>query len=304
MNKAILIQLLIRLVCLTAFAQDLQQKVTIKFEEAQLEEVLDYIGKTYCIDFSYGNVQVPLTQKVNYQVVEQHLDIVLKELFSGLHIEFKVIENHVVLRKVDESEHQFSPTVTTLISSTSIDVNDTLTSSSLRSKHSGGIQDATFPCFSRKGLMEHLGNQHEASLPFEKIKTIPSENGYTSKNVGGKVSILFGPNFSFNRYQFSFKTPENGDQTYTTDINYSIGLSVLFESVSPYSFQLIPVYTTRNFSYMYHYRIFDINDPTPIPKETCLDLAYLDIPVLVNLNMVKKKHSNCHAQLGDLLVSC
>jgi len=301
MNKTLLTILSIFFSWVTAFTQDLNQTVNLDFDNVPLQEVLDHVSKTYSVDFFYGNSQIPLTQKVSLVVIEKPLNVALKELFKELSVQYKVIEKYVVLKKDDLTYLPRQITQDAIVSIRE-KIEAEQVAELIIESYRKPIQMDTLTQVSKKSLDSSIGFDSNGQHKIQKINSIISESDHSSENliIGKKASFSFGPTSSYNRYQFNFKDPENGDQSFTTDFNYSLGLSILLEAKSRFAVQLMPQYATRNFSYQYNFRIFDVNDPTPIPKETQVDLDYVDIPLLFHYPVFQKKDFKLSVTTGGL----
>ena len=58
------------------------------------------------------------------------------------------------------------------------------------------------------------------------------------------------------------------------------------------------LYATRNFVLQYNLRVLNLNDPVPIPDETQVDLAYIDVPLAINYHFMQKKRLNLSVAAG------
>ena len=101
MTKIHLILFLVNCLLTNVRHQKLEQKISLFFEETPLQEILDHINYTYAIEFSYGNDRIPLHRKITIHVTRQPLSVAMEMLFNDLGIQYKQIENHIVLRKKD-----------------------------------------------------------------------------------------------------------------------------------------------------------------------------------------------------------
>lgn len=296
MIKFFLTVFMINFLWLTVVGQDLEQKVSLKFENTPLSEVLDYLSNVYSINFFYGNGQIPLKQKVTIEAMEKPLSDVLNELCESLQIQHKVIEGYVVLRRNDDKR----PLPSTIPNATnSINENDKAEIVDKKDDETTAvnIQRNALKSIPKKNLGYKLMRQSEIRIS----KPVYSDKNQSSKPlvIGKKVNLRFGPILSHDHYQFNFKEPENGDQSFTTEFNYSLGLSFYLD-MSDVALQFSSQYTTKNFSYQYNFRFFDPNDPVSIPKETLVDLDYINIPILFHYHFIQKRQFKLSGTVGGL----
>ena len=99
MKKIVTTCIMIHFLILTTLAQNLDQKVSLNFKNTPLQEILDHISKTYAIQFFFGNDRIPIQQKLSIEVIEKPLNVAMEILLADLNIQYKLIENYVVLRK-------------------------------------------------------------------------------------------------------------------------------------------------------------------------------------------------------------
>ena len=83
------------------FAQtiDLNQKVTISYQQEPLGSVLKKIEQKYQLKFSYSNSLLPIQKKVTLQVNNQTLQQAFEQLFTPIDIRFALIGGQIVLKK-------------------------------------------------------------------------------------------------------------------------------------------------------------------------------------------------------------
>lgn len=84
---------------LTALAGSFAQnaKLTLKFEDRQIKEILNEIENQTHFSFMYDNNQVDVERRVNLDVQGKNVDEVLNTLFAGTNTTYKVIERHIML---------------------------------------------------------------------------------------------------------------------------------------------------------------------------------------------------------------
>jgi len=100
-KKSLLINLLIFGLFLNTQAQtiDLQKKITVVQKKQTLSAVLNEIHKKAGINFSYNNADIDNLQRVTLIARNKPVKNVLYQLFSGLDINYTVVEKQIVLKK-------------------------------------------------------------------------------------------------------------------------------------------------------------------------------------------------------------
>ncbi len=76
----------------------LDRKVSLRYEDVSLEEVLKSISKNYQVHFSYTNNLIPLDKRVSIRVKNQPLRLVLDELFKGANVSYQLVGDQIVLK--------------------------------------------------------------------------------------------------------------------------------------------------------------------------------------------------------------
>jgi outer membrane cobalamin receptor len=89
-----------------SFSQDLSRKITIKFKNSPIVDVLSEISEQGQIYFSYNPQIIPPEIKITLKATNAPIYEVLKKVLTQNGIDYLVIENQVVLRKqvVDKSQ--------------------------------------------------------------------------------------------------------------------------------------------------------------------------------------------------------
>ncbi|MFW5886182.1 MAG: STN domain-containing protein [Bacteroidota bacterium] len=81
------------------YSQDhlLSTRVTVKYENVTVKELLQDLKKRYRINFSYSNDIVPLQERVNIEAVDKEIKLVLEKLFEETGVTFVKISDQIVL---------------------------------------------------------------------------------------------------------------------------------------------------------------------------------------------------------------
>jgi hypothetical protein len=82
-----------------SFAQILEKKVTIQFQNITLDQALKKIKTTYGVNFSFSPDQINLNQKVSLNVSNVSLNEALKQLFGPTPITYRAVGNQIVLKR-------------------------------------------------------------------------------------------------------------------------------------------------------------------------------------------------------------
>lgn len=108
------------------------------------------------------------------------------------------------------------------------------------------------------------------------------------------IGILASPDI----YIFNFKTNGLSKPTYNIQTNYSLGGTIIYHPMKLITLRAAFLYTTKGYSVDYS---ADVNNPTAqnlMPKTQNFDLKYLDIPLMVNLNLIHKDHIQVFLSAG------
>ncbi|GJM28321.1 MAG: prevent-host-death protein [Cyclobacteriaceae bacterium] len=94
---------ILQLSLLVSYSQQrhLEKLVSLNLPDASLEEVLDGIGKSAGVTFSYSSNKIPVDEKVALNVSQQSVESVLKQVLAGFPVEYQVFEDRIILRRTD-----------------------------------------------------------------------------------------------------------------------------------------------------------------------------------------------------------
>ena len=93
------------------YSQDnLSQNITLSVENTQVRKVLSLIEKQTEIRFIYSSSSINTNHKIDLNVKNQKLDLVLKEILSPLDINYEVLENRILLKINPETKQLQSHT--------------------------------------------------------------------------------------------------------------------------------------------------------------------------------------------------
>ena len=116
------------------------------------------------------------------------------------------------------------------------------------------------------------------------LLTIFSVNGQDNKF---SIGVSGSPDF----YNYDFKTISviGFDCKYNTKTNYSIGLRLKYNFAERFALKSGLLYSTKGFVVNYTWIFNDPNDPM-IPKKSISKAGYLDVPLLINYNIINRKN--------------
>jgi len=93
------------------YSQDnLSQNITLSVENTQIRKVLSLIEKQTEIRFIYSSSSINTNHKIDLNVKNKKLELVLKEMFTPLEIDYEVLENRILLKINPETKQLQSPT--------------------------------------------------------------------------------------------------------------------------------------------------------------------------------------------------
>jgi outer membrane cobalamin receptor len=99
-----LLLLLILGISFPVFSQDLSRKITIKAKNILITDILNEISRQGQIYFSYNPQLIPDGARASVKVVDLPISTVLDKLLIPVGIDYKVVENQVVLKKHTSEE--------------------------------------------------------------------------------------------------------------------------------------------------------------------------------------------------------
>ncbi len=113
------------------FAQVLDKKVTMQFQNISIEQALKKIKNSYGVNFSYSPDQVDLSRHVFIYAQNESLAQVLDQLFKSTSITYRAVGNQIVLKKARTATTH--PTVSPKnVYAKPVPIEDTLTKTSAK----------------------------------------------------------------------------------------------------------------------------------------------------------------------------
>lgn len=120
------------------------------------------------------------------------------------------------------------------------------------------------------------------------------------KKHSHKNKLSIGVMASPDIYLFNFKTKGFAVPTYNMLFNYSLGGTIIYHPVKIITLRAAFLYTTKGYSVDYS---TDISNPATFNpdlqvKNQQFNLKYLDIPLMMNLNLIHKDHIQIFVSAG------
>ena len=84
-----------------AQAPELDTRLSLNFQDAPLEEVLEGITESTGVSFSYSSNKIPVHEKVAVDVDQETLENVLKKVLRDFPVEYQIREDRIILRRTD-----------------------------------------------------------------------------------------------------------------------------------------------------------------------------------------------------------
>ena len=81
---------------------DLQQKISVEYNEVTLETILQDLTNRAHIRFSYSIELIPAKQKITCHAKNKPLNVVLGEIFNQAGIKYELIDGYLVLTAIPE----------------------------------------------------------------------------------------------------------------------------------------------------------------------------------------------------------
>lgn len=106
------------------------------------------------------------------------------------------------------------------------------------------------------------------------------------------IGILASPDF----YLYDFKTHGLSKPTYKINTNHSFGGTFIYHPIKLITLRIAALYSSKGYSV--DYSADATNPDLTIPKSQTFNLNYLDIPLMMNLNLIHKDHIQVFLSAG------
>lgn len=270
--------------------------VNLRYHRTAFHKILQELSERHDVQFSYGNTSIPLHEEVTISIEEKTLKEALSRLFAHLNIDHMIVDTQVVLRGEPVAKNNFPPTA--------VARSDSSSSANLVTENNSVVPNA-FPRNTSPKVLRSYGIDTmfaARSIPLEERE--PLFLVISSPYVSYQSSLFpsaIGVVVSLQNYQFHFAPRENPDQQFHTDINYQIGIDAQWHLVHRWSLGIQVLCSRKNFWLDYNRVLFDLNDPVAIPRETHLDLSYLDIPIVIRYDWLRTRRFTLSTYAGVTL---
>ncbi|MGE5425331.1 MAG: carboxypeptidase-like regulatory domain-containing protein, partial [Syntrophothermus sp.] len=104
-HKKLFLYMILFICPLALSAQDLDRKISFSVKNKDLKEVITLISKKTGISFSYNPETIP-RKKITIAVQDQSIRNILNQLLLPEDIEYRLVEDHVILRKKAPDKNQ------------------------------------------------------------------------------------------------------------------------------------------------------------------------------------------------------
>lgn len=262
----------------------LDQKATFYFEGISLEDLLGHLSDAYQINFSYSLGPATLGKEMGVEAFNTPLVQILDEICQEAGLVYRVIDDHVVLRKDNK------PKVKTL----SVQANN-----SPGSAHSpeqvydpvptAGNQDINpieniqaITDFDKHGVVPIQEKLHKVKTTAPAVDK--PQQGFPKKN---RLNIAVGPMASYGLIKYNFKERPSANQEYAQEENYGIGISGALWAGKPVAVSMGMLFSKRGYSLDYNYRVANPKDPIAIPETSKVSMSYLEFPVGVDFRIFR-----------------
>lgn len=273
-----------------AMPQRLEQLVSLRYENQTLGMVLNNLERDFGLKFSYAQSDIPLERFVDLHLTNRPLKDLLDLLSGQVGLEYSMVDDHIALyshgkepENSKQSQRNKPGSQATFPATISFPEDS--------SKAKENIMTETFPHAINlaylRGIPPIRQVNPERGLLFV-LSYDSSQKKSDSPPVGAwKKWLYLGPVISAGFYSLSGNSKENEGFSYKTAINYGIGLSAKRKVKERWGILVQALYSTKNFDLYYNFETIDPDDPY-VPDKTVYQQAYLDIPLLLNYQVLKK----------------
>ncbi|EMR00648.1 secretin and TonB N-terminal domain-containing protein [Cesiribacter andamanensis] len=250
-------------------AQDLRQRVSLRFSAQPLEAVLQQISERYQVRFSYGDHPSALQTRISLEVKEEPLQRVLHLLLKQAGLTYKVIGGTVVLREQigevppSPASPQASPPQSTVAESASrYPIPEIL-----------------------PGLQKRVADFRPAQPGMVLRLPEPVKLDHTLEPLPAKPRSAYtlAPVFSLDLAQYSLESEYPLNQELHPRLGLSAGLAGYRKLGPSLEGEVLLLYRTRGYTLRYLHNRADV--PLGIPVKTEVGLAYLELPLGLQMGL-------------------
>jgi hypothetical protein len=257
-----------------AYAQlDLKKNVSADFDNARIEEVLEWLKQNQGIKLSYGFDNVQHEMRISVHARNSSVLEIIHAICKQASLIFVIIDSTVVFKYLDpvpNSKQKPETKRRNVLKGQSPQDSANLISI---------IQDSTV---SGSSLSDSLLNEplisESGGEPKDSILAIhPSGTSRQKQNIQSGLFISYA--FDFNKFNFTQR--DIASQQFSTGNNSSYCLGGYIVLSRKLFASLGITHVTKDFYLNYNYKVLDLSDPFPIPDKTFIKLHYIELPLSV-----------------------
>lgn len=121
------------------------------------------------------------------------------------------------------------------------------------------------------------------------------KNDKEKKTPSHKTLLALGLTASPDYYIYDFKNQPGLRFSYKSSFNYSLGITAIYHPVKFISLRASLLYSQKGYSLDYNYAV---STPGVVPTSSELGVAYLDIPLMIHLNLIHKDMVQLYLSAG------
>jgi hypothetical protein len=284
MNKLYSLLLVVLLIQHHLNAQDLDRRVSMRFTEVPLQEMLREVGERYGISFSYGGHLQALDQQVSVTVTDMPMGQFLLLVLEPAGLTYKVLGGNVVLRVQEQKQD-------TLVSIARPAVIEGRQAQQ-QLLHKEEILLAVVP--PRLERMEAIWMK----LPLPEWG-IPQ--GVSLEKIPPAVkqkpsAFSLGPVFSLDVARLDLKGSYAVNQQLIPDLGLSLGGAGFWKLSDRLFVEMYLLYSRKGFTVAY---LMDaMEEPLGIPERSEIELSYVEVPLGVDFSLIRHKRLRLYGLSG------
>lgn len=262
----------------TLYGQDLDHKVDLEFNEVPLEQVLQELSEEYKIRFSYGGHPAALLQRISIQAQDVALGQVLNRILKEAGLTYKVIGGNIVLRALEQKDHV--PDKTSDDKQEEVEVPAALKTDGLPQD---GLPLENLPRLDRVAPPA----PSDPDPPVWEIRKVRLRTARLPTEKEQPSALMVAPVFSLGIARMNLQSAYASNQQLASGLSYSLGGAGVWELSNKLIFEIQFLYRRKGFTV--HYGLQTLGDPIGIPVETEVEMAYFEVPLELNLSLVRQK---------------
>ncbi|WP_017729725.1 outer membrane beta-barrel protein [Nafulsella turpanensis] len=251
-------------------AQDLEERVSIRFTEVPLLSILEELSRQYRLQFSYGDTGEVLEKKWSIEAEDITLRQLLELLLGKAGLAYKKVGEYIVLRKPDSIEEEGEEQA---LRSGRRKAPAVQQERSLSFQERRLLPDSiSLPAGSRKGWMSF---SEKPSLVAVAPVRIWLSSALPAKRKEGHLKL--SPFMALDFLQLSLRSDYATEQRISADWNYSFGCVGYYSLSRRWAAELALLSRLKRLSVLYQLQVTEV--PLGLPERTTLRLSYLELPL-------------------------